>query len=141
MEQQSLYPNPPYWYTEDELSIPKIPEEVKLFGQVVNTEYKEIKLEDFGISTRYENGTKSELKELLQQLYQVILELFQNLSYDNIYTKQNAQEMLLILQNMHHLINNKFVMFKAKRDVLQLQLFMKQRIEEYENIFKHYIGT
>lgn len=135
MEQKSIYPNPPYWYSEDDLQIPKIPEEVKAFGFVVETKYKEIKLEEFGVQRKYKEGTKEELKDLLLQLHRTILELFQNLSRDNIYARKNAQEMLLIMQNMHHLINSKFVKNQAKKDVQQLQIYMKQRINGYNKIF------
>ena len=136
MEQKSIFPDPPYWYTDNDLKVPEIPETVTAFGQIVNPTYKELKLEDFGVEVLYKNGTKEELKDLLQQLYQTVLDLFSNLSHDNIYAKDDAQKMLIIMQNLHHLINTKFVKHQAKKDIKQLQIFMKQRMEEYDNMFK-----
>eukprot|EP00834_Sanchytrium_tribonematis_P005440 NODE_328_length_9539_cov_0.346716.p7 type:complete len:140 gc:universal NODE_328_length_9539_cov_0.346716:793-374(-) len=132
---ESPFPKPPFWYDNENLDTPEIPEKVVAFGMEIETEYKEIMLEDFGVPKKYQEGTKDELKGLLIELHQTLLNLFQNLSYDNIYAKKDAQEMLIILQNMHHLINSKFVKNQAKENLVLVQQFFQQRAEEFDKIF------
>ena len=136
MENRSPFPKPPYWYTEESLVIPEIPETVMAFGQVVSTDYKELKLQDFNVPVKHTTGSKQELKRLLKELYKIVLDLFSNLSHDTIYAKQNAQDMLILMQNIHYIINMKYVKYQAKIDLSTLHKYMEQKIKEYELIFK-----
>ena len=123
----AAFPPPPYWYRES-LTPPKIPATVTAFGQPVSLTHSPVQLSDFGIEKRYTNGSKKEIRSLLDELYTCIIALFRNLSKDHLDAGRDAQEMLLLLQNLHHLINTFYVTVEAKNHFITTQKFIVQRI-------------